>query len=122
MIDQAPGIHIADGIGHQSIFTTPSRWSAENDRNGLFLACGPDIRSGELDKISIKDIAPTALHLSGVAVPTDMEGDVLDIFTEDSEIETTSVKKRRPIDIHDSAIGGSEEVEQRLEDLGYLGQ
>jgi hypothetical protein len=86
------------------------------------LACGPDIRSGELDKISIKDIAPTALHLSGVAVPTDMEGDVLDIFTEDSEIETTSVKKRRPIDIHDSAIGGSEEVEQRLEDLGYLGQ
>jgi len=122
VIDQAPGIHIADGIGHQSIFTKPSRWSAENDRDGLFLAWGPDIRPGELDKISIKDIAPTVLHLNGLAVPTDMEGDVLDIFTEDSEIDITGVEKREPLDVGDRSAGGSGEVEQRLEDLGYLGQ
>lgn len=122
VIEQAPGIHIADGIGHQSVFTTPSRWSAENDRDGLFLAWGPDIRKGDLNKISIKDIAPTVLHLNGLAVPTDMEGQVLDIFAKDSEINIDTVGKREPIEVNERTGYGSDDVEKRLEDLGYLGQ
>jgi len=122
VIDQAPGIHIADGIGHQSIFTTPNRWSAENNRDGLFLACGPDIRTGALDRISIKDIAPTILHLNGLAVPSDMEGQVLDVFAEESTVDTDDIEERSPLIIGDRATRGAGEVEERLEDLGYLGQ
>lgn len=122
VIDQAPGIHIADGIGHQSILTTPSRWSAENDRNGLFLASGPDIRSGGLDSISIKDIAPTILHLNDLAVPSDMEGRALSIFADESSIETQEVEERQPLTLGERSGRGSNDVEDRLEDLGYLGQ
>jgi predicted AlkP superfamily phosphohydrolase/phosphomutase len=122
VIEQAPGIHIADGIGHQSIFTTPSRWNAENDRDGLFLAWGPDLKQTELNRISIKDIAPTILHLNGLAVPTDMEGHVLDVFHGESEIDVEGVQERAPINIGGRSAIGSEKVEERLEDLGYLGQ
>jgi predicted AlkP superfamily phosphohydrolase/phosphomutase len=122
VIEQAPGIHIADGIGHQSVFTTPSRWNAENDRDGLFLAWGPDIKSGELGTISIKDIAPTILHLNRLRVPTDMEGQVLGIFSSESDVTAADVEKRSPLDVGEQAAGSSNEVAERLEDLGYLGQ
>ena len=122
VIEQAPGVHIADGIGHQSVFTEPTRWRAENDRDGLFLAWGPDVRSGELDRISIRDIAPTILHMNGLAVPTDMEGSILDIFTDGSGIDLKDVDERDPLPVGDRAGGDAGGVEGRLEDLGYLGQ
>jgi len=122
IIEQAPGIHIADGIGHQSIFTEPSRWNAENDRDGLFLASGPDIKSGELGRISIKDIAPTILHLNGLDVPTDMEGEVLDVFVDGSIPEVDDIDERQTIQVGKRSAHDSGAVEDRLEDLGYLGQ
>lgn len=122
LLEQAPGIHIADGIGHQSVFTAPSRWSAENDRDGLFLSWGPDVSSGELEDISIKDIAPTILYMNELAVPSDMEGRVLDIFSPESKIDAIEVTERSPINIANRASQNSENVEKRLEDLGYIGQ
>src|SRR5262249_10849493 len=44
---------------------------------GVFLACGPSIRSGlELAELSIVDVAPLVLHSMGLPVPADMDGRV----------------------------------------------
>lgn len=118
IIKQAPGIHISDGIGVEEVFTPPSRWDAENDRDGLFLAVGDDFSAGSLDQISIKDIAPTLLYLMDVPIPRDMEGEVLDIFETDLE----EVSYQKPIDIRREKASTETAVEDRLEDLGYIGQ
>jgi len=118
VIEQAPGIHISDGVGLDETFSPPSRWAAENDRNGLFLAVGENFETGHIDRISIKDIAPTILHHMNTAVPRDMEGDVLDVFAG----ERGSVEYRDPIIIGEGDRGTGGTVEDRLEDLGYIGQ
>jgi predicted AlkP superfamily phosphohydrolase/phosphomutase len=44
---------------------------------GVFLACGPSIRSGlEVAELSIVDIAPLLLHSLGLPVPADLDGRV----------------------------------------------
>lgn len=56
--------------------------------NGLLIAAGPDIDcKGYLNcKLSLLDVAPTILHLSGLPVPEDMDGRVLtEIFRKDSK-------------------------------------
>jgi len=56
--------------------------------DGLFIAAGPDIdRKGYLNgKLSLLDVAPTILHVSGLPVPENMDGRVLtEISREDSE-------------------------------------
>jgi predicted AlkP superfamily phosphohydrolase/phosphomutase len=118
VIDQAPGIHISDGVGVDTVFDDPSRWNAENDRDGLFLVAGEAFSSGNRESISIKDIAPTVLHLMDLSIPRDMEGNVLDVF-ESKEIDP---EYREPINITGEKISTGSEVEGRLEDLGYIGQ
>lgn len=122
IIDQTPGIHIADGVGTHDVFTAPSRWSADNDRNGLFAACGPQVASQDLGQTSILDIAPTLLSLMKLKIPTDFEGQVLNLSGSMSEDRPNEVDTREPItDVH-RGDGPSGSAEERLRDLGYLSQ
>ncbi len=61
---------------------------------GIFLAYGPDIRKRiEIKNVRIYDIAPTILHVFGIAIPRDMDGRVLkEIFKEDSELLEKRIK------------------------------
>jgi len=96
VIDQADGVHVPGGIGHETAFTDPSddAWRAENRRYGLFAASGPDVSSGEIDDISILDLAPTLLHLHGCAVPSDMDGAVrTDAFADTSDAAAREVQR-----------------------------
>lgn len=122
VIQQAPGVHVTDGIGNSGQFTEPTRWRAENDRNGIFLATGTDIQRTDLGTVSILDIAPTLLHLNGLDVPTDMEGEVLNVFADGSTPATTPVSTRDPLSFEDGDRSDADAVESRLEDLGYLEQ
>ena len=117
VVDQRPGVHVNDGIGGGTVQSDPDRWAAENTPYGIFAASGPDFEpQGELDRISILDIAPTVLAAHGCAVPTDMRGEVLPVFTEDP-----AVGERAPLSI-DDALGSDDEdaVEDRLKQLGYM--
>ncbi|WP_256686214.1 alkaline phosphatase family protein [Halococcus qingdaonensis] len=117
VVDQRSGVHVNDGVGGGSIHTDPDRWAAENTPHGIFMANGPDFDTrGEIDRISILDIAPTLLVTNGTAVPEDMRGDVLPIFTEDPSWDS-----REPIqlDRHDTKQH-SEQVSDRLKQLGYM--
>lgn len=122
VIEQAPGIHITDGIGNTEIFTEPTRWRAENNRNGIFLAHGPDVASSTLEEVSLLDVAPTLLHLNELPIPDDLDGDVIDVFNEDSGIDSNDVTYRDPISLTEGDSDGAAAVEKRLEDLGYLDQ
>jgi predicted AlkP superfamily phosphohydrolase/phosphomutase len=123
LIEQASGVHISDAVGRGPCFESQGKWEAENIRSGLFLAHGPDIAGPKrIDGSRIIDLAPTILHLMDVAVPEDMDGQVLKIFKKGSEPDIRDVRYQESIG-HDSEQGdleGDEEVIDRLQSLGYL--
>ena len=68
--------------------------SGQHSRQGMFMASGPNIKKEglRLANLRIYDIAPTILHMLGVPVPEDMDGQVLmEIFRPESEPATRPV-------------------------------
>jgi predicted AlkP superfamily phosphohydrolase/phosphomutase len=114
VFDQRPGVHTSGAIGSNPVFAEAGQWEAENVRTGLFLADGPDVTADDLDPISITDIAPTVLHSVDAAVPDDLDGDPLPLFGD------RPVERRDPIPYEDATATGGQDVQDRLEDLGYL--
>jgi predicted AlkP superfamily phosphohydrolase/phosphomutase len=71
---------------------------------GIFIASGPGIRSGEsVEELSIVDVAPLLLHQLGLGVPEDMAGSVPEAIFNDGELE------RRPV-LHVPAAPAPEPV------------
>ena len=64
--------------------------------------------------ISITDVAPTVLHSVDCPVPTDMDGEALALFGK-NEVDTCE-----PLSFEAATDTAREEVQDRLEDLGYL--
>jgi predicted AlkP superfamily phosphohydrolase/phosphomutase len=115
VIESRPGVVVNDGIGGGETQTKPQRWEAENSMHGIFVANGPDFEpQGQLEEISINDIMPTVLSAHGVAVPTDVDGEVLSIAPGTSGTQ-------QPIE-HGGTSGNDsgEAVEDRLKQLGYM--
>jgi len=96
-------------------------------RMGALLAIGPQIQPGtRLDGANILDVAPTALHVMGLPIPRDMDGQVLTgLLRPDSESA-----RRAPAYQDESMLAGEKDegfsedeaavVAQRLKDLGYF--
>jgi hypothetical protein len=117
VVDQRPGVHVNDGMGGDAVMTKPDRWAAENTPTGIFLAQGPDFEArGDIGEIAIQDMMPTILASHGVDIPTDVDGEVLDIFVDAPDVGT-----REPID-HEAAAAATDddEVQERLKQLGYM--
>lgn len=116
IVDMRPGVHVNDGLGGGEIMTEPDRWAAENSRQGIFAAKGPNIEStGDIGQIEITDIAPTILADFGVDVPTDMVGEVLSIFEDSPTIE-----RQEPLSVLETGGEQHGEVADRLKQLGYM--
>lgn len=121
VFDQGRGIHTSDVVGKGDVFGPPDRWRGENYRDGIFAAWGRGVKSAELGTVDIVDIAPTVLHLTGCAVPRDVDGEVLDIFEEGSEPDEREPTYRDPLELKGSGTDGDDlDVRGRLEALGYL--
>lgn len=92
-------------------------------RHGVLIAWGNGIRPGErVANAHIMDLTPTILHLMGLPVSSDMDGQVL----------TSMLALDRPIQVEQAEISNAgagkglspeeaAEVEERLRSLGYLG-
>lgn len=104
--------------------------SGTHRRHGIFIAYGPLARRGkELKDLNILDLAPTALYLMGLPVPTHMDGRVLvealrEGLTEGRPIERIDLDVGQG-DAPGSSEGLSEQEEQktimeRLRSLGYI--
>jgi predicted AlkP superfamily phosphohydrolase/phosphomutase len=117
VVEARPGVTINDGMGGGEIQSEPVRWRAENSMTGIFVAAGPDVAAeGNLGETSILDIAPTVLASFGLDLPTDLDGEVLPVFE-----SAPDVGQRDPIrGIRDGGGSASEEVANRLKELGYM--
>ncbi len=99
--------------------------SANHTPEGLLIAHGPGIRKGEA-RGGLMDIAPTVLHMMGMPVPEEMDGQVLlDLFADESPVRQRPVEHAATI-LHegDGRVFSSEDqayIEKQLRDLGYLG-
>ncbi len=75
-------------IGHDNIFTqdVEEGRTAKHRMNGIFIACGKDVKKGNLNA-RIIDLTPTILHIFNIPLSRDMDGNVLkDIFKKNSSI------------------------------------
>lgn len=120
IVEQRKGVHTTDDLGAGPPVQRASdrdKWRAENNKHGLFLAAGPDIRTNWSRELSdICDIMPSILHLFGIPIPRDISGDVLPL-REDS----TEVKLCDPLETGKGRDQPEETaIEERLQDLGYL--
>lgn len=104
-----------------------ARTEGGHTRDGIFLAQGPVIRTGEIQGAGLIDLAPTILHLLDMPVPPDMDGAVL------SEILTPEHKRQNPVQFGDEPARLPEqeisdsyseeqdaELREQLRQLGYL--
>jgi predicted AlkP superfamily phosphohydrolase/phosphomutase len=111
---------IADRIGVQG--HPGASYVGSHRPDGIVVVAGPAARAGVELSAGIADIAPTALHLLGEAIPSALEGRVLTealdrglappAYVEAVELELGAPRA------YDAA--GAAEVEERLRSLGYL--
>lgn len=104
-----------------------SEWGGTHRLDGIIVARAPAIKAGaKIENAHLIDLAPTILHLLGVAVPEDMDGNVLvDAFRPEFLAEhplkagaaSGTSGGDRPSGYTDEE---SAKVEERLQALGYL--
>ncbi len=136
--DEGPDLHLVmDGyrVIAFPLFATNTRIVTEQIRgdsgchraNGIFVVHGPHIRAGQqIEGANIVDLAPTILHTFKLPVPRDMDGRVLvEIYADDHlatlpvQFETTEFT---PVEnVYALSPEESQELEDRLRGLGYLG-
>lgn len=95
---------------------------------GVFLGDGPGVATGEIEDLSLLDIAPTVLKYFGVPVPEAMDGTPMDaVLARDSEFvnrsfDTTSEPHCDPPSSENARTitqAEREEIESRLQEMGY---
>lgn len=104
-----------------------SEWGGTHRLHGIVVARAPALRVGaEVSQPRLIDIAPTILHLLGVPVPEDMDGQVLEglfkpEFLQAHPIRSGAASGTSTMD-HSSGYTDEEsaKVEERLQALGYL--
>jgi predicted AlkP superfamily phosphohydrolase/phosphomutase len=97
-------------------------------QDGIFMLYGNDLRRGiETDRARIYDVVPTALYLMGLAIPSNMDGEVLTAAIKPGLLDRRPVERGTPT----SPLGklayadtyteeDAQTVAERLHDLGYL--
>jgi len=97
---------------------------SSSSQKGIFVVSGPSIKDGFHFEANIVDVAPTILHILGVPVSTDMDGQVLkQIFMPKSRFEKQQIKFQEfhaKEKNYKSFKGYEEAIEKRLRRLGYI--
>jgi predicted AlkP superfamily phosphohydrolase/phosphomutase len=137
-IDQAPDLHlILDGYRciafplfatNYEVVTQQIRGDSGCHRgNGIFIGHGPAFSQGLIvDGSRIIDLAPTILHLMGLPIPSDMDGQVLRTTLAAEFLDAHPVRfveSAQDSADEERALSGDQaaEIEDRLRALGYLG-
>jgi hypothetical protein len=104
-----------------------SEWGGTHRLHGILVGAGPALKKNvEIENAHLIDLAPTLLHLFGVAVPEDMDGSVLvDAFRPEFLAEhPVKAGAASGTSGGDRSSGYTDEesakVEERLKALGYL--
>lgn len=124
LLAPADGLAVVKKIrGHSPVRWVPfNRLEGTHRLDGVFVATGPTIKSGQRIRAQIADLAPTILAGLGEPVPKDMDGQVLrQIFKEPVRVQYEPPQDRK-VDEETPVLSQSQmqEVTDRLSDLGYL--
>ncbi|MFC2061938.1 alkaline phosphatase family protein [Elusimicrobiota bacterium] len=92
----------------------------EHARNGIFMACGPAIKNGTAEKVSIYDIFPSLIYGLGLGRVQNCDGSVMDIFGTQLKEDNIDIPEKKTEDAAESFKEDQKEVMKRLSDLGYL--
>lgn len=114
MITARDGWEIYGGITPKIVEFQATSWTSGNHPEGMVLLHGPDVESGSLPEQWLPDVMPTVLRYMGCPVPVDIDGTAMETAFTDLP-HTGERDPLEPADVH-----GNVELEQRLEDLGYL--
>ncbi|HMC83482.1 MAG TPA: alkaline phosphatase family protein, partial [Candidatus Polarisedimenticolia bacterium] len=104
----------------------PGKW---HRLYGIFLLSGPGVKQGQIDTVSLMDIAPTVLALAGIPPSREMPGRVLAEAFEAREaaglsaerVATYEVARREPGTSVADASAADREMIENLRSLGYIG-
>lgn len=117
LLSSSEGWEIYGGIVPSTFESQVMSWTSGNHPEGMLLANGPGIEPRRLSERSLPDVAPTILHALDSAIPTDMDGSVIEEVAGPAATATT----RDPIAVSRSTeLSRNSELEQRLQDIGYL--
>ena len=99
--------------------------SGNHRREGIFLACGPEISKGDLQPdASIMDVAPTVLYALGEKIPSDMEGKPLESVFRREGPEMRPVYFDRDFSgdraVAELSAEEQENMADQLKELGYI--
>lgn len=124
-----PDIYIQPKVGIEFVrrakrgeisFPTKRAYAGLHDPDGLYILDGPAIRAGEANA-HIADLAPTLLAALGQAVPSYMEGRVLnECFAQPLDVNSVPFAWEAKEAGEAYSAEGAAAVEKRLADLGYL--
>lgn len=91
----------------------------KHDPMGIFLAYGPDFRSGStVEGLQMQDMTPLLLHLCGLPIPSDCDGTVpTHVFSDTSEAKTRPVVSGAPIKKVDSQAKESASIRHALRNI-----
>ena len=106
------------GVTPSLVEAQPTSWTSGNHPEGMVLFNGPEIEHKRLDEQSILDVMPTILRYMDAAVPTDIDGTAIEAPFGGSLPTPGSREPLLPVESGDS--NETEQMEQRLADLGYL--
>ena len=107
-------------------------WGIEHygyhQHDGLLIAAGPDIRTGDQPvRCDITDLAPTLAYLLGCAIPEGLDGTLVEGIIKPSLLEERPPVGGPPLpppawsqDRADYSDEDQAKVEKRLKDLGYI--
>jgi predicted AlkP superfamily phosphohydrolase/phosphomutase len=123
---QIPGFGEVDFGTNRAIAPMHRGVSGVHRMNGVFAAWGAPIRRGTwLEGAQIVDVAPTALHLAGLPVPEDMDGQVLWQALRSEYADPASLRRgpsaARTGEQTEGVLSAEEQeiIEERLRGLGY---
>lgn len=90
---------------------------------GVFIASGPDILPGHMDKISIMDVAPTMINLLGINTPEYMDGNSLRKIISPKALERikeSDTYQFTDMDDYNYTAEDEKTITDHLKALGYL--
>ncbi|MAG21772.1 MAG: hypothetical protein CL943_00505 [Candidatus Diapherotrites archaeon] len=98
-------VEINGSLGPKGLFSNEHHWQATHALNGMFFLYGPSFKNvKEEGKASLLDIMPTVLHAMGQAIPTDVDGKVLEEYF----VNKKSVAFRDPLPEKDETVTSTE--------------
>jgi predicted AlkP superfamily phosphohydrolase/phosphomutase len=123
-------------LSHYSSIVTPRAevaGPAKHRMEGIFMAHGPGIiaQPAPLPNLKIEDVAPTALYLMGLPVPSDMDGRILTEILDPAFLKAQPVRYEEPtgfwpkeeeVVFSDAVMSAEDEevIRGRLRALGYF--